>query len=53
MKQVCGDCEAIGVEAFQAEAPVDGGFVSYYERARRGWLERIDDTRDEAGGWRG
>lgn len=53
MKRVCGDCEAIGVEAFQAEAPVDGGFVSYYERARRGWLERIDDTRDEAGGWRG
>ncbi|KAL1945739.1 hypothetical protein VTO73DRAFT_1741 [Trametes versicolor] len=53
MRQVCSNCEAIGVEAFQAEAPVDGQFVNYYERARRGWLERIDDNRDQAGGWRG
>lgn len=46
-------CETIGVEAFQAEAPVDGTFRNYYERARLAWLERIGDSRDEVGGWCG
>lgn len=53
LRWVGRSCETIGVEAFQAEAPVDGTFLNYYERARSAWLARIGDSRDEVGGWRG
>lgn len=51
--RMCGSCEANGFEAFQANAPMDGDFVHYYEQARRRWLERMTDGGDGAGGWRG
>lgn len=53
LRQIKRSCEAMGIEAVEAGAPREGLFCSYYRQARRRWLERMHDGRDEAGGWSG
>ncbi|KAL1945755.1 hypothetical protein VTO73DRAFT_1757 [Trametes versicolor] len=49
LRQVERSCQAVGVKTVEVAAPKDNKFGVYYERARRGWLDRIDDGSDEAG----
>ncbi|OJT05594.1 hypothetical protein TRAPUB_3607 [Trametes pubescens] len=51
LRQFAGSCKAVGVEAVVVAAPTVGESGFYYERARRGWLERIGDGDDGAGCW--
>lgn len=54
LRQIECSCEAMGIEAFEADPPGDGFFpCDEYEPARRRWIERMHDGRDAAGGWRG
>ncbi|KAI0637847.1 hypothetical protein C8Q77DRAFT_1070276 [Trametes polyzona] len=50
LRWVPSSAEEFGVQAVVLEAPEDTGNRVYYDRARRGWLERIGD--DSAGYWR-
>ncbi|EIW63209.1 uncharacterized protein TRAVEDRAFT_43513 [Trametes versicolor FP-101664 SS1] len=53
LRQIERSCESMGIAAVEAGAPREGSFYSYYRQARRRWLERMHDSRDEAGGWSG
>ncbi|EIW62628.1 uncharacterized protein TRAVEDRAFT_42972 [Trametes versicolor FP-101664 SS1] len=53
LREIERRCEAVGVAVVEAKTPEDGLFMRHYEPARRRWLERMNDGRDEAGGWAG
>ncbi|EIW63211.1 uncharacterized protein TRAVEDRAFT_17644 [Trametes versicolor FP-101664 SS1] len=51
LREVVRGCEATGVEVVEVAAPAVEAFGFYYERARQGWLERIEEDGDGAGCW--
>lgn len=53
LREIERGCEAAGLVVVEAKVPENGLFLCYYEQARRRWLERMNDDRDEAGGWSG
>ncbi|KAL1942806.1 hypothetical protein VTO73DRAFT_5046 [Trametes versicolor] len=53
LREIERGSEVAGVMVVEAKAPEHGLFLRYYEPARRRWLERMNDGRDEAGDWSG